>query len=117
VNPIPWQLGTVLILALTLGACGKQPIEEAVQKNDRKAVSEALSKGADVNAKLSNGDTPLLVAARAKNRQETAKFLVRHGASLDAKDESGATAIDYAMRSGDTRFANDLKLAAQMRTK
>jgi ankyrin repeat protein len=53
----------------------------------------------------------------AKNRQETAKFLVRHGGSLDAKDESGATAIDYAMRSGDTRFANDLKLAAQMRTK
>jgi ankyrin repeat protein len=43
--------------------------------------------------------------------------LIRHGASLDAKDESGATAMDYAIRTGDTRFANDLKLAAQMRTK
>ena len=168
-NPISWRAGVILIACATLAACGKKPIEEAVQANDRNAVSEALSKGADVNAKLSGGDTPLLVAAKAgqsssaqglieggadiraaatgmtgicnllvdrgmpidekgpggvtplmlaitKARQETAKFLVRHGASLDAKDDSGANAIDYATRAGDPRFANDLKLAAQMRS-
>ena len=48
-NPFAKRVGA-LVLCAALAACGKQPIEEAVQKNDRNAVSEAVGKGADVNA-------------------------------------------------------------------
>src|SRR6185503_5580085 len=75
-----------------------------------------LERGLAIDDKGPGGVTALQLAV-AKNQQETAKFLVRHGASLDAKDDGGANAVDYATRSGETRFANDLKFAAQMRTK
>jgi hypothetical protein len=40
---------------------------------------------------------------------------VRRGASLQQKDDAGASPLDLATRSGDTRFRNDLELAAQIR--
>ena len=42
-NPILLRPGAILVLTVVLASCGKAPIEEAVQKDDRKAVSEALS--------------------------------------------------------------------------
>jgi ankyrin repeat protein len=45
-------------------------------------------------------------------RQETAKYLVRRGASLELKNGAGASALDLVTASGDQRFLNDLKLAA-----
>jgi ankyrin repeat protein len=49
-------------------------------------------------------------------KQETAKFLVRRGASLEQKNDAGASALDLVTRSGDTRFKSDLELAASMRS-
>ena len=46
-----------------------------------------------------------------------AKYLVRRGASLEQKDDSGASALDLVTRTGDTRFKGDLELAATMRGK
>ena len=64
-----WQRSTLLFATLTalcaLGGCGKAPIEDAVGKNDRKAVAEAIKAGADVNARTSSGDTPLFLAAKS----------------------------------------------------
>jgi ankyrin repeat protein len=75
-----------------------------------------VDRGLAIDEKGPGGVTALQLAV-AKGRQETASYLVRHGASLDAKDDSGASVLDLLARSGDTRFANELKLAAQMRTK
>jgi hypothetical protein len=50
-------------------------------------------------------------------RQETAKFLVRRGASLEQKNDAGLSTLDLVERSGDTRFMEDLMLAATMRGK
>ena len=60
-----WRhLAALSLAALLLSACGKQPVEEAVAKNDRAAVKTALAEGGDVNAKTSEGDTPLLLAVK-----------------------------------------------------
>ena len=48
-------------------------------------------------------------------QQETAKYLVRHGASLEQKNSAGASALDLVTARGDQRFLNDLKLAATTR--
>ena len=40
---------------------------------------------------------------------------MRRGASLELRDDARKSALDLAARSGDTRFKNDLELAAKMR--
>ena len=60
------------------------------------------------------GATPLQLAVQA-GRQETAKYLVRRGASLEQKNDAAMSALDMVARSGDPRFKNDLEAAAKMR--
>ena len=72
---------------LALAACGKQPIEAAVEKNDRTAVSEAVKSGADVNAIVSNGDTPLLLAAKT-GQSSSAQALIEAGADIKVHDDA-----------------------------
>jgi ankyrin repeat protein len=72
-----------------------------------------VDRGIAIDDKGQGGTTPLHLAVR-NGRQETAKFLVRRGANLAQKDDRGVSPLDTATASGDTRFANDLKLAATM---
>ena len=60
-----------------------------------------------------DGVTPLQLAIIGR-RQVTAKFLVRRGADLNQKDDSGVSPLDVVIRSGDTRFQGDLELAAKL---
>jgi hypothetical protein len=48
-----------------------------------------------------------------QHRHETAKYLVRRGANLDAKDESGATPRSLA--GGDAALLQELEIAASRR--
>jgi hypothetical protein len=70
---------------------------EAVRKGDVAAVTAALDKGADVNAKFRYGQTALFKAAERGNA-EVAKVLVDRGADLNVKDTFyEATAISWAL--------------------
>ena len=58
---------------------------EAVRKGDLAAVTAALDKGADVNAKFRYGATALFKAAE-RGHTEIAKVLLDRGADVKVKD-------------------------------
>ena len=70
---------------------------EAVRKGDVAAVTAALDKGADVNAKFRYGATALFKAAE-RGHTEIAKVLLDRGADVKVKDTFyGATAMTWAV--------------------
>src|SRR5918993_6062588 len=70
---------------------------EAVRKGDEAAVTAALDRGADVNAKFRYGATALFKAAERGN-VEIAKVLLDRGADVKVKDSFyGATAMTWAL--------------------
>src|SRR6476660_3782693 len=70
---------------------------EAVRKGDVAAVTAALDKGADVNAKFRYGTTALFKAAERGNPEIT-KLLLDRGADTKVKDTFyGATAMSWAI--------------------
>src|SRR5678810_1280680 len=70
---------------------------EAVRKGDVAAVTAALDKGADVNAKFRYGTTAIFKAAERGNA-EVAKVLLDRGADVKVKDTFyGATAMTWAV--------------------
>src|ERR1044072_4640042 len=71
---------------------------EAVRKGDAAAVTAALDRGADVNAKFRYGATALFKAAERGNADVT-KVLLDRGAELNIKDTFyGATALSWALQ-------------------
>lgn len=70
---------------------------EAVRKGDVAAVTAALDRGADVNAKFRYGATALFKAAERGNAEIT-KVLLDRGADVKVKDTFyGATAMTWAL--------------------
>src|SRR5678815_5245935 len=70
---------------------------EAVRKGDAVAVTAALDKGADVNAKFRYGTTALFKAAERGNADVT-KVLLDRGADVNVKDTFyRATAMTWAL--------------------
>ena len=70
---------------------------EAVRKGDAAAVTAALDKGADVNAKFRYGATALFKAAERGNA-DVVKVLLARGAETNVKDSFyGATAMSWAL--------------------
>ncbi len=70
---------------------------EAVRKGDAAAVTAALDKGADVNAKFRYGATALFKAAERGNA-DVAKILLDRGADVKVKDTFyQATAMTWAL--------------------
>ena len=79
---------------------------EAVRKGDAAAVTAALDKGADVNAKFRYGTTALFKAAERGNAEVT-KVLLDRGAELDIKDTFyGATALSWALQNDHFNVVN-----------
>jgi len=71
---------------------------EAVRKGDTAAVTAALDKGADVNAKFRYGTTALFKAAERGNAEVT-KVLLDRGADVNVKDTFyRATAMSWALQ-------------------
>ena len=65
---------------------------EAVRKGDPAAVTAALDKGADVNAKdVTNGQTAAMFAA-ALDRGDAIKVLAEHGANLGITSKVSSSA-------------------------
>lgn len=64
-------------------------------KNSYEVVKLLISKGADVNARNSEGQTPLILAA-TNNRIELCKILVNAGALVNVKDNNGISPLNKA---------------------
>lgn len=89
------------VLPLQTATPSKQELNdqlfEAVRKGDVAAVTAALDKGADVNAKFRYGATALFKAAE-RGYTEIAKILLDRGADAKVKDTFyGATAMTWAL--------------------
>ena len=90
------------MIAAGAGQGGGGDDEEVVEGGSAGAAIEAiklcLEKGADINA-ANNGRDTALHAAAAKGADGIIRFLVDHGAALEAKNNQGQTPLDVAMGS------------------
>lgn len=107
-------LSLVTLLPLQTATNPKQQLNdqlfEAVRKGDVAAVTTALDRGADVNAKFRYGTTALFKAAE-RGYTEVAKVLLDHGADVKVKDTFyGATAMTWAL---DNKHVEIVKLLLQ----
>jgi hypothetical protein len=102
------------LLPLQTATTSKQELNdqlfEAVRKGDVAAVTAALDRGADVNAKFRYGTTALFKAAE-RGYAEVAKVLLDRGADAKVKDTFyGATAMTWAL---DGKHVEVIKLLLQ----
>ena len=88
------------------GLASVPPAEQAARLRDAAAAGRLsemrslLAKGAPVDEPDDDGDTALMKAVQA-DHPEAAALLRRHGASLDLKNRTGASARDMAAAVGD----------------
>jgi ankyrin repeat protein len=69
-----------------------------------------LERGADANAKGQHAATPLMMASAAPTPSPAiVTLLLEHGASIDARDDAGRTALDWAMTQGNTSVVQLLR--------
>jgi hypothetical protein len=87
---------------------GNSALLAATGENCADTVAFLLDRGADVNAKNSDGWTPLIKAASA-NFPEVARVLLKHGADPDIADTLDRTAWMYASMNGREEIAALLK--------
>ncbi len=104
------------IAAVLLVGCGKsQPpeppdisIHKAAYKGNIEAVKQAITDGADVNAKDSFGRPPLHDAAY-RGHTEIVELLIAGGADVNARRDDGMTPLDLAIRFDETDTADLLR--------
>lgn len=77
-----------------------QPLHTAAQEGFAHGVKVLLDKGADIDARNIDGETPLLVAARCR-KYEVVSLLLARGASPHAEDHYGVTALTAAQQRRD----------------
>jgi ankyrin repeat protein len=63
-----------------------------------------INKGAQVNVAANGGTTPLMVAASVLGNTGSVRYLLEHGADLNAKDEFGDDALIRAAGMGDAEM-------------
>ena len=72
------------------------PLHIAASGNDLQKVVLLLEKGAELEARDTDGWTPLMFAAAASSTPEIVALLIEKGADALAKDKEGKKAIDHA---------------------
>lgn len=83
---------------------GWTALHYAVFADRTEAVAELLQKGADVNARAPNKQTPLMLAAKSGNI-EIAKLLLDAKADTTLKDQNGDTALTLAEKANNSEIA------------
>ena len=101
---------TWTILAALLGSMYADTADklfEAVRSGDLRRIRAALSKGADVSAPDTSGQTALMLAA-GMGRADVARLLLDRRAPVEAKDQNGATALMVATTTGHVSVIREL---------
>ena len=76
---------------------GWTPLIGAVFHNNTNIVQYLVESGADVNLPARDGETPLMFAiSHGDDAFLLVQYLLDHGANLDARDNAGLSAFDYA---------------------
>ena len=97
-DPAKDHVGPPLTLAAHFGNIGQ--------------VQMLLVRGADPNARGTRGVTPLMAAAMAEHQDPAViDLLLSKGAEIDAIDEVGRTALDWALFQGQTDTVKQLRAA------
>ena len=88
---------------------GREPMTEehvafldvynAAKRDDPKALRGLIDGGANLDVAYSNGNTPLIWAARMGHKQAV-KLLLEHGADINARNAFGCTALHEAAEHG-----------------
>jgi Ankyrin repeats (3 copies) len=102
----------VLFVAAALSASesppGDRALWSAVRSGDAAGVRRILREGANPDAALPSGWTPLMEATKT-GRLDVAEALLAGGARADARDRAAGTALDVAEREGREALATLLR--------
>lgn len=114
-------LAAILVCAapfLGAGDWRNQALFAASAAGDAQGVDDAMSRGADVNARDGSGLTPLMYAARgdhasqrepaATDHPEVVQRLLAHGADVNAATSTGFVALFWAARYGHEKVVKAL---------
>lgn len=72
-------------------------------------IDELIKLGADINKKVHNEETALMIAAQYNKSRGIAKTLIKHGARLNDKNRQGKTALDLAKLNENTTVIMELE--------
>lgn len=90
---------------------GGTPLHFAVKKGKPEMIKLLIEKGADVNAKDEQGDTPLFAAVCSYSEKikplELMKILLDNGADIHARNNKGMTPLIYSVRFISSRDEGD----------
>jgi ankyrin repeat protein len=90
-------------------------LTRSILSGDADTTALLLERGADPNAPGREGLTPLMAAAVSEPAGSMVRLLLREGARPGTRDEQGATALDWALRLGETPAAGVLRTAGVSR--
>jgi ankyrin repeat protein len=94
-------LATAAALSASDPSSADRALWSAVRSGDAAGVRRTLGQGANPDAALASGWTPLMEATKA-GRLDLAETLLAGGARPDARDRAAGTALDVAEREGRT---------------
>ncbi|MBV8730023.1 MAG: ankyrin repeat domain-containing protein, partial [Acidobacteriia bacterium] len=92
-------------VAATTAESGKLLLADAARQQDQTAIRALLARGADVNARASDGSTALLWLAHW-NDDATADLLLRAGADANAANDFGMTPLNEACTNANSKLVH-----------
>ncbi len=87
------------------------PVIVAALQGHVDCLQRLLARGADVNVQGGPFERTALLGAATTGREEVVRLLLAKGADVKAEDWEGKTALDWAVRSGETRIVKLLREA------
>jgi ankyrin repeat protein len=91
-------------------------LSRVAQLGDVETMRVLLDRGADPNLKGFRGLTPLMIAAATTPDATMVRLLLQSGAIADSRDDDGHTALDWALKLGETDASRELRKAGALAT-